>query len=198
MTALLLAAALAANPAPDGVDRLSAALSGARAWQAEFVQLYTPEGFEDGTTDRGRLVIAPPARLRFDYTSGSPRVFAADGGIGRLVDASAGSCEAVRLDAGTWGRLPLATALDPAATRRAFAVEGSGQTVRLVPREPGPELSEVIVTLDRANLPRTVTVRDASGNRNQFTFSGWRPAAVPAPAFFQPALPGSRPCQPEQ
>jgi outer membrane lipoprotein-sorting protein len=198
MTALLLAAALAATPAPDGLDRLAAALRAARAWQADFVQLYTPEGFDEGTTDRGRLVIAPPANLRFDYTSGSPRVFAADGGVGRLVDASAGSCDAVRLDAGTWGRLPLATVLDPAATRHAFAVESSGQTVRLVPREPGPELAEVILTMDSDNLPRTVTVRDASGNRNQFTFSGWRAVAVPAPAFFQPALPGSRPCQPEQ
>ncbi len=198
MTALLLALALAADPAPDGLDRLASALRAARAWQADFVQIYTPEGFEEGTTDRGRLTLAPPASLRFDYTSGSPRVFAADDGIGRLVDPSAGSCDAVRLDAGTWGRLPLAAVLDPALTRRVFTVEGSGAAVRLVPREPSPELAEVTVTLDKAKLPRTVTVRDASGNRNQFTFSGWRPVPVPGPAFFQPALPGSRPCLPEQ
>jgi outer membrane lipoprotein-sorting protein len=197
MTALLLALALAADP-PDGLDRLAAALRAARAWQADFVQLYTPEGFEDGTTDRGRLTVAPPTSLRFDYTSGSPRVFAADGGIGRLVDQAAGTCDAVRLDGGTWGRLPLAAVLDPGATRRAFVVEGSGATLRLVPREPSPELAEVTVTLDQGNLPHTVTVRDASGNRNQFTFTGWRPVPLPAAAFFQPTLAGSRPCQPEQ
>jgi hypothetical protein len=197
MTAIVLALALAAD-LPDGLDRLTAAMRAVRAWQADFVQLYTPEGFEDGTTDRGTLTVMPPASLRFDYTSGSPRVFAADSGIGRLVDPAAGTCDAVRLDGGTWGRLPLAAVLDPGVTRRAFVVEGSGATLRLIPREPTPELAEVTVTLDQGNLPRTVTVRDASGNRNQFTFSGWRPVAVPPPGFFRPALRGSRPCQPEQ
>jgi len=195
MTALVLALALAGSP-PDGLDRLAAALRAARAWQADFVQLYTPEGFEDGTTDRGTLTIAPPASLRFDYTSGSPRTFAADGGVGRLVDPAAGTCDAVLLDAGTWGRLPLAAVLDPAATRRAFVVESAGPDLRLVPREPTRELAEVALTLDQGNLPRTVTVRDAGGNRNQFTLTGWRAVPPPPPAFFQPALPGSRPCLP--
>jgi len=197
MTALVLALALAAAP-PDGLERLAAALRAGRAWQADFVQLYTPEGFEDGTTDRGTLTVAPPASLRFDYTSGSPRTFAADDGIGRLVDQAAGTCDAVRLDAGTWGRLPLAAVLDPAVARRAFVVEGSGADLRLVPREPTAELSEVTLTLDKGNLPRTVTVRDASGNRNRFAFSGWRPVPLPSPAFFQPGLPGSRPCLPDR
>jgi outer membrane lipoprotein-sorting protein len=197
MTAFLLALAFAADP-PDGLDRLAAALRAARAWHADFVQLYTPEGFEDGTTDRGRLTVAPPASLRFDYTSGSPRVFAADGGIGRLVDQDAGTCDAVHLDRATWGRLPLAAVLDPGVTRRAFVVEGSGASLRLVPREPSPELAEVTVTLDQGDLPRTVTVRDASGNRNQFTFSAWRPVPLPPLTFFQPSLAGSRPCLPDR
>ncbi len=196
LIAVLALAAVAA--APDSLDRLAAALRGAAAWRAEFAQTYTPEGFETGTTETGVLTLAPPAQLRFDYTSGSPRAFASDGSVGRLVDPAAGSCEAVRLDAGTWGRLPLAAALDPAAARRAFAVESRGASLRLVPSEPTPELAEIAITLRPDGLPDTLTVKDASGDSNRFVFHEWRAAALPHPAFFRPALPGSPPCSPER
>ncbi len=197
MTPLLLLLALAAAD-QDGLDRLAAVLRTEKAWQVEFVQLYTPEGFAEGTTDRGRLTLAPPARLRFDYTSGSPRVFATDGSVARLVDSVAGSCDALRLDVGAWGRLPLAALLDPPAARRAFTVEQRGRVLRLTPREPSGELAEITVTLGARDLPESVTVRDAAGNRNQFGFRRWKPGAEPPAVFFQPALPGSPPCAPDQ
>jgi outer membrane lipoprotein-sorting protein len=198
MTAILLIMTLAAAPQQDGLDRLASALGSVAAWQAEFVQVYTPEGFVEGTTDGGRLTLVHPALLRFDYTFGSPRVFAADGTIGRLVDPAAGSCDAVRLDVGAWGRLPLAAILDPEAARRVFTVEPRGATLRLLPREPNPELAEITVTLDAKGMPEAVTVRDTAGNNNRFSFRRWKPAPRPPVEFFRPALPGSRPCSPEQ
>jgi hypothetical protein len=104
----------------------------------------------------------------------------------------------VRLDAGSLGRLPLAAVLDPAAARRAFFVESLGAILRLSPREPSPELAEITVTLDAGSMPASVTVRDEAGNSNRFGFSHWKPASEPPAAFFQPALPGSAPCLPEQ
>ncbi len=198
MLVLLLSLALAAPAAPDGLERLAVALRGAKAWEASFVQRYTPEGFETGTAEKGTLTLAPPALLRFDYASGAPRVFATDGSVGRLVDPAAGSCDAVRLDEGAWGRLPLAAALDPPAARRAFTVESSGDTVRLVPKEPTPELAEITVTLTGNGLPSGVLVRDASGNRNEFSFAGWKPRTAPPASFFRPSLPGAAPCLPEE
>ncbi|TAM44693.1 MAG: outer membrane lipoprotein carrier protein LolA [Acidobacteria bacterium] len=198
MLLTLLALALAANPAPDALDRLAGALRASPGWRAAFVQQYVPEGFDTGTTERGGVTVAPPARLRFDYTSGAPRVFATDGSIGRLVDPGAGTCDAIRLDAGVWARLPLSAVLDPGAARHAFVVETSGAAIRLVPRAPTPDLAEVTVTLGADQLPAEVTVRDASGNRNRFTFSGWRRDREPPAAFFQPSLPGSAPCLPEE
>ncbi|MGD1148290.1 MAG: outer membrane lipoprotein carrier protein LolA [Thermoanaerobaculaceae bacterium] len=197
MVHLLLLLALPAPPAQDALDRLAAALRGAAAWQAGFVQKYTPEGFETGTTERGTLILSPPSEIRFDYTSGAPRVFASDGSVGRLVDPAAGSCEAIRLDAGAWGRLPLAVALDPAASRRAFVVDSSGRTLRLVPKDPTPELAEITIDLGEDGLPTDLTVRDGSGNRNEFVFSGWRSRAAPPSSIFRPSLPGSPPCAPE-
>jgi outer membrane lipoprotein-sorting protein len=184
--------------ATDALDRLAAALRGAAAWQAAFVQKYTPEGFQSGTTEKGTLTLSPPSHLRFDYTSGAPRVFASDGSVGRLVDPGAGSCEAVRLDAGAWGRLPLAAALDPPAARRAFLVDSSGQTLRLIPKDPTPELAEITIDLEADGLPTGLTVRDASGNRNEFVFTGWKSKATPLPSFFRPSLAGAPPCVPEE
>jgi outer membrane lipoprotein-sorting protein len=198
MLATLLLLVLAANPAPDALDRLAAAVRASKGWRAAFAQEYVPEGFDTGTTEQGTLTLAPPACLRFDYTSGAARIFATDGAVGRLVDPGAGTCDAVRLDAGVWARLPLSAVLDPGAARRAFVVETSGGTIRLIPREPTPDLAQVTVTIGPDDLPREVTVRDASGNRNQFTFSDWRPGREPPPAFFRPSLPGAKPCVPEE
>jgi outer membrane lipoprotein-sorting protein len=198
MFTTLLILALLAPPEQDGLDRLAAALRAAKAWRAAFEQVYTPEGFTQGTTESGHLTLVPPGRLRFDYTSGSPRVFASDGSIGRLVDPAAGSCDAVRLDTGSWSRLPLAAALDPAAARRAFSVESRGPSLRLIPLAPSPELVEITVALDAEGMPASVTVRDPAGNSNRFNFTHWKSAAEPPAAFFRPALPGSSPCQPEQ
>jgi outer membrane lipoprotein-sorting protein len=194
----LLALALAAASGQDNLDRLAEVLRSAPAWSASFTQVYTPEGFTEGTTEHGTLTLAPPARLRFDYTTASPRAFATDGRVARLVDAAAGSCDAVRLDAGTWGRLPLAALLDPPAARAAFAVESRDATLRLVPRKPAPDLAEITVRLDARGLPDEVTVLDGSGTRNTFTFSGWHAVAEPPPSFFLPALPGKAPCTPEE
>jgi hypothetical protein len=198
MLGLLLTFALSPSGSTDALDRLAAALHGAAAWQALFVQRYVPEGLQTGTTEAGTLTLVAPASLRFDYSGGSPRSFATDGAIARLVDQRAGTCEAVRLDAGTWARLPLAVVLDPAAARRAFVVDARAATVRLVPRVPAPELAELTVTLGPDSLPSEVTVRDSSANLNTFALSGWQAVRKPPEAFFAPALPGARPCEPEQ
>ena len=198
MLGTFLLLVLAANPAPDALDRLAGAVRASRGWRAAFVQEYVPEGFDTGTTERGTLTLAPPECLRFDYTSGVARIFATDGSVGRLVDPGAGTCDAVRLDAGVWARLPLSAVLDPGAARRAFVVETSGAAIRLIPRDPTPDLAEVTVTIGPDDLPRDVTVRDASGNRNRFAFSEWRHDREPPLAFFRPSLPGAAPCAPEE
>ena len=199
LTIVMLAAVAAGAPAgkAPSLDHLAAALRSSHAWRADFVQTYTPVGFEQGTSEPGVLTLVPPAKLRFDYATGGGRSFAVDGTISRLVDAKSGSCDAMRLDRGSWARLPLAAVLDPGAAEHTFAIEGSGEKLRLVPREPIPDLASVTITLDRAGMPQAVLVLDSSGDRNKFQFTHWQPTREPAAAFFAPSLPGSPPCLPE-
>ena len=157
-----------------------------------------PAGFETGASETGTLTLAPPASLRFDYAGEQPRTFAADGAVARWVDPAAAMCTAVRIDATTWGRLPLTAFLDPGAARAAFAVATAGRTLTLTANEPTPELASVVVTVDAKDLPAAVIVIDGSGNRNEFTFSAWASRAEPEPGFFRPALPDAAPCEPAE
>lgn len=196
MWSLLLFAALSFAPSgPATLESLAAALRSVPAWHAAFDQRYLPAGFDKGTEERGSVLLASPLRIRFEYATGH-RVFAVDGNVVRFVDGEAGTCDATALDRTTWGRLPLAALLDPGATQRAFRVEGDGRTIRLVPKDPMPEIAEIEVTVDRDGLPASVTVRDASGNRNELTFTSWRKASDPGDGPFRPALPGAPPCAP--
>jgi outer membrane lipoprotein-sorting protein len=197
MMALALLLALSSQ-APAQLERLAAALRGAAAWQADFVQSYTPAGFAAATVDRGTVIVAAPARLRFDYSTGSRRAFAVDAVVARLVDFTGGTCDAVRLDEGAWARLPLAAILDPSSAERAFAVAAVGRTLTLTPRQPTADLSELAVTVDDKDMPVLVAVTDASGNRNEFALSHWRAAAALPDAAFRPGLPGEAPCAPEE
>lgn len=198
MWSLLLFAVL--NSAPEGgaLGALAATLASSPAWQARFEQRFTPAGFTTPTVEAGRLALVPPDGLRFDYRTGGGRVFAVDGGVARMVDRDAGSCEAFRLDPVAWGRLPLTALLDPAAAQASFAVTLQGSTVRLVPREPMPEVAEILLIPGADGLPASILVTDASGNRNEFAFSSWRRTAVPGEEFFRPSLPGQPPCNPEE
>jgi outer membrane lipoprotein-sorting protein len=198
MLASALLAAVAATPvAAPSVEQVAAALRRSPCWSAAFTQRWVPAGFETGATEGGHLTVAFPAMLRFDYAGAAERVFATDGAVARHVDAAAGSCTAVRIDSGTWGRLPLAAILDPGAAREAFAITATGRTLTLAARKPTPELATVEVEVGENGLPQRVTVIDGGGNRNEFSFTAWSPGPEPAADLFRPALAGASPCDPE-
>ncbi len=195
LACLLLAAALAPPPAIS-IAGLAATIRREPAWQAAFEQEYVPSGFEEGSKAGGTLLLAAPALLRFEYTGADHRVFALDGSVARTVDEAAGTCDAVRLDAEAWRRVPLAALLDPDAAEHAFVQGTSDHTLVLRPRAPGADLSEIRVAMGAGGMPAAVTVVDGSGNRNTFTFSAWRAVPTPPAAAFAPGLPGSPACVP--
>jgi outer membrane lipoprotein carrier protein len=194
---LAAAAVAAATAGQPSLPALAARLEAAPAWHADFEQDYVPAGFEQGTVDRGRVVLAPPVRLRFDYAAPGARVFAVDGSTARMVDTQADTCDAVALDRETVAGLPLAVLLDPVQAREAFVATATDDVLVLVPRHTSPDVAEIRIAVGADDLPRTFTVIDEVGNRNEFSFTSWKPAATrPPAAFFQPSLPHRPPCSP--
>jgi outer membrane lipoprotein-sorting protein len=194
--ALLTAAAVLAVGQPSLTD-LMARLATAPAWRADFEQHYVPAGFDEGTTDHGRVVVAPPGRLRFDYAGAGARIFAVDGSIARMVDAKADTCDAIALDRQTVAGLPLAVLLDPVRARDAFSATVEGNALVLMPHSPSPDVAQIRIVVGGDGLPEAFTIVDDVGNRNEFVFIAWRGAKeAPAEASFQPSLPGHPPCTP--
>lgn len=193
-----LAALLLAPPGTFDLETLAATLRSAPAWRADFVQRYLPAGLDAGTSERGTVLLAHPLRLRFDYSGDSPRVFAVDGTVARLVDSTAGTCDAMALDRGRWARLPFAAILDPGAARDTFAVRAEAGGLHLLPRQPVAEVHEIVLTGRPGSPPSTLVVLDPAGNRNEFRFSRWQKMADPGPEPFQPHLPGVPPCPPAE
>lgn len=184
--------ALASAP----LERLAATLQEAPAWKAEFSQVFLPAGLSRGSEEHGVVTFAHPSRLRFDYTTEPPRVFAVDGSLARMVDPEAGTCHAVTLSEGAWASLPLAALSDPGSLRAHFQVEEASGRIVLIPRNLSPELARVEVSLGEDGLPQLVVIEDGSGNRNQFRFSRWKRVKKVETGLFAPNLPGQPPCLP--
>lgn len=176
------------------LEQLAAKLQAAPAWQAEFSQSFVPAGLSRGSQEYGTFTFAHPSRLRFDYQSDPKRVFAVDGFLARMVDAEAGTCQAMELSQQAWASLPFVTLTDPGALRGFFVVEEKAETITLLPRQPSPELARVVVQLGPDGLPREVLVEDGSGNLNRFRFSRWKARKTLARELFSPGLPGQPPC----
>lgn len=191
MGALLLT--LAAAGAPE-LEAVAAALRAAPAWEVSFTQRYIPAGFTTGTEETGTLTLRPPDGVRFEYQG---RVFAVEGDVARVVDREIGTCEAIRLTADAFDRLPLSAILDPATARATFAVHGEGTALTLTPRRHHESVARVEVYLGAGRLPSKVVIVEHSGTRNEFRFQRWRRRGAPPPGYFLPALPGQTPCDPE-
>ncbi len=68
----------AASTTPDAWDAIAAVrgdLAASGHLQADFKQTYTPAGFTQGESERGKLALALPDCLRWDYTDPFPKSF---------------------------------------------------------------------------------------------------------------------------
>jgi outer membrane lipoprotein-sorting protein len=155
-----------------------------------FVQTYVPAGFAPASPESGRVTMAAPDRIRFDYDGGEGKLFTFDGTRARQYVAADRQLVVRTLTPAEKERLPLLFFESPEALLRRFVVsavpgEGDLTDLTLTPRSGGEP-----ATLELAVAPsgevRRLAVTDLAGNRTTFTFtglvsSGRRPAADFAP-----------------
>jgi outer membrane lipoprotein carrier protein len=81
--ALLASAAVGARAAPPTAPELAAALQhrydGVKDFSADFVHSYEGGVLRKRTTERGRLLVKKPGRMRWEYTAPEQKVFVSDG-----------------------------------------------------------------------------------------------------------------------
>lgn len=149
------------------------------AHAAPFVQIYTPAGFTTARRESGTLWIQTPQRLRFDYEAPEKKTFTYDAGEGRLFTPEDKQLTIRKLTPDDRARLPIVFLSDPADLGREYSVsaepgEAGATRVLLKPRTARPELAWLRLSIARDGTVLELSYEDASGNRTEFRFEGWR------------------------
>ena len=184
---LVVAAALAAvaPAAADGWAALRELRAGleTRPQVADFVHQFLPAGFSTGDSETGRLTLALPGCLRWDYDEPSPesyllcketiwtwnpgessgRTFTVDPEEERGLDL-------LRLSVERLAERYTAELVDgPEATR----------AIHFEPKGPAAEIADATLTLTAGgDSVAELSYRDVEGNTTRFAFSGHRPLAT--------------------
>lgn len=187
VAALALLAALPAGgdtdpwSALDGVRRQMAAAGGLAA---EFTQSFTPAGFRTGEVESGRIAIALPDCLRWDYLEPYRKSFLVCGS--RAHSWVEGEPRGQRATIEARHEMGLDLLLLPISeleTRYRATVQPTSENrldLALEPIDPEAPLAAVNLTLDPAGA-RLVALdyRDREGNVTSFRFTGYGPLADP-------------------
>jgi outer membrane lipoprotein carrier protein len=184
-----LLAGLAAAPAParsspDEVARdLQKRYDAVRDFSADFVHVYQGGMLRQTATERGRVLIKKPGRMRWEYVSPEPKLFVSDGRrlysylpqdnqvlVAAVPEADEATTPALFLSGkGNLAR-DFTVSFDTIPGAPAGAV-----TLRFVPKRPEAEYEWLSLALD----PRTLGILalatvDAQGGRSTFTLANLR------------------------
>lgn len=163
-----------------------AVLSGVRAslveagpTEASFTQTYIPAGFSSGEEETGRLFLALPDCMRWDYKDPYPKSFLLCGGVAHSWNQEDKTGRRYRIDRRNEPGLDLLLlGLDTLKTRyraEAKAVDGGRVQVSLIPTEKLAELTDAALTVDPAKQRLVaVSYHDREGNLTRFEIKDYR------------------------
>ena len=163
-----------------------AVLSGVRAslveagpTEAGFTQTYIPAGFSSGEKETGRMFLALPDCMRWDYKDPYPKSFLLCGGVAHSWNTEDKTGRRYRIDRRNEPGLDLLLlGLDDLRTRyRAAAkpVDGGRIQVSLTPKEKLAELTDAALTVDPAKQRLVaVSYHDREGNLTRFEIKDYR------------------------
>ena len=172
----------AASDPWQALTKARSALAAAGRLGADFVQSFTPVGFDRGERESGRLAMALPDCLRWDYELPYAKSFLLCGGL--FYYWTPGEKHGRRSEVEASREPGLDLLLLPveqlAARYRATATvdPNGGSTIRLVPLAPNAPLRDAAITFDAAGeRPTRLAYHDAEGSLTEFELSGFRPLA---------------------
>ena len=147
--------------------------------EASFTQTYIPSGFSSGEKETGRMFLALPDCLRWDYKDPYPKSFLLCGGVAHSWNPEDKTGRRYRIDRRNEPGLDLLLlGLDDLKTRYRAAtkpVEGGRIEVTLSPKEKMAELADAALTVDPAKQRLVaVSYHDREGNLTRFEIKDYR------------------------
>ncbi|HVG09935.1 MAG TPA: outer membrane lipoprotein carrier protein LolA [Thermoanaerobaculia bacterium] len=147
--------------------------------EAGFTQTYIPAGFSSGEKETGRMFLALPDCMRWDYKDPYPKSFLLCGGVAHSWNLEDKTGRRYRIDRRNEPGLDLLLlGLDDLKTRyraAAKSVAGGRIEVNLIPKEKLAELTDAALTVDPAKQRLVaISYHDREGNLTRFEIKDYR------------------------
>ncbi|HXU34552.1 MAG TPA: outer membrane lipoprotein carrier protein LolA [Thermoanaerobaculia bacterium] len=185
-------------PSPDAWESLRAVrsdLAEAGTLQANFTQTYVPAGFTSGEKESGKLALALPDCLRWDYTDPYPKSFLLCGGNAWVWNPQDKTGRRYAVDRKTEPGLDLLLlGVDDLKNRYKAAarpLDGGRTEISLSPKAKISPIKDAILVVEgkgAAGDRRLVQVsyRDSEGNQTRFDLADYREIARKGTTFSPP------------
>lgn len=156
---------------------------------AAFTQTYVPAGFTSGEKESGRLALALPDCLRWDYQEPYPKSFLLCGGLAHSWNPDDGTGRRYRIDRKNEPGLDLLLLGVDDLKRRYTAtrktVDGGRVQIALSPKTRVEELTDAVLTVDPASQRLVeVAYHDRERNLTRFQITNYR--SLPKQGQFSP------------
>ena len=152
-----------------------------RDFSADFVHNYRSGALKKQVTEKGRLLIKKPGKMRWEYTAPEPKLFVSDGAkiysyipqdkqvvVSSVPSNDAASGPALFLA----GKGNLLRDFTASLTDVPPGMPAGTKALKLVPRKPQPDYDWIVLLVDQATLGlRGLMSADAQGGTSTFSFA---------------------------
>jgi outer membrane lipoprotein carrier protein len=173
---------LAADPtAGELAQALQRKIDGIKDFSTDFIHTYEGGVLKKKTTERGKLLIKKPGKMRWDYTSPEPKVFVSDGvqlysyvpaDRQVIVSPIPPDDEATTPTLFLAGKGSLTRDFTAAFTDPPAGMAAGSKALKLQAKKRQPDYDWLVLVVDPASLAiRGLVTVDAQGGTSSFSFS---------------------------
>ena len=171
----------AERTAPELARALQKKYDAIKDFSADFVHVYEGGVLKKQITERGRLQVKKPGKMRWDYTAPGPKLFVSDGVMLYSYIPQEKQVFVTSVPQGDQATTPmlflsgkgdLARDFTPSLVDPSPGLPAGSQALKLVPRSPQRDYDWLILAVDPASLAlRGLVTVDAQGGKSSFSFT---------------------------
>lgn len=186
LTVALIAIAVlvgrAAEPtAPELAQALQKRIDGVKDFSSDFVHVYEGGVLKKKVTERGRLLVKKPGKMRWEYTAPEPKSFVSDGvklysyvpaDKQVVVSSVPPEDQATTPTLFLAGKGSLTRDFTPSLTDLPQGMPAGSRALKLVPKSRQPDYDWLVLIVDPVSLAiRGLVTADGQGGTSSFSFT---------------------------